>query len=183
MMKFKKATRLRQLLFSLFICLLVLPNFAHSQSFSHLDRFRQWIGQKEQKPNRSPLIDSMNRYVGSPLGSPYCAAAVSYSIRPNGPKSGLARSLRTRTTFTALDVIQGKKQIKRGYILIWQKGETISGHAGLANKDWNKTSGETVEGNTSAGNKGSQSNGDGFFIRQRSIQPTSYFRIKWITPI
>ncbi len=125
----------------------------------------------------------MNRYVGSPLGSPYCAAAVSYSIRPNSPKSGLARSLRTKNTFTALDVIQGKRQIKEGYILIWQKGETISGHAGLADKDWIRTKGATVEGNTSAGNKGSQSNGDGFFYRQRRIEPTNYFRIKYITPI
>lgn len=125
----------------------------------------------------------MNRYVGSPLGSPYCAAAVSYSIRPNSLRSGLARALRNKNTFAALEVIQGKKQIKRGYIIIWQKGETISGHAGLANRDWNGVKGETVEGNTSAGNKGSQSNGDGFFIRQRSIQPTAYFRIKYITPL
>ena len=142
------------------------------------------MGQKESKgANRSPLIDSMNRYVGSGYGNPYCAAAVSYSIRPNLPKSGLARNLRTKDTFSAFDVIQGKRKIKAGYILIWQKGETISGHAGLANKDWNGTKGETIEGNTSAGNSGSQSNGDGFFKRQRSIQPTSYFRIKWITPI
>lgn len=172
-----------QLLCLLFLCLSVSPSFAHSQSSSHLDRFRSWIGQKEERPNRSKLIDSMNRYVGSPLGSPYCAAAVSYSIRPNSPKSGLARSLRTKNAFTALDVIQGRRQIKEGYILIWQKGETISGHAGLADKDWQGTKGLTVEGNTSAGNKGSQSDGGQFARRQRSIEPTNYFRIKYITPV
>lgn len=175
---------LLRLLLVLCLSVLLLSNLLLSQPSLHLNKFRSWLGQKESKgANRSPLIDSMNRYVGSGYGNPYCAAAVSYSIRPNLPKSGLARNLRTKQTFTALDVIQGKRKIKAGYILIWQKGATISGHAGLANKDWNGTKGETIEGNTSAGNSGSQSNGDGFFKRQRAIYPTSYFRIKWITPI
>lgn len=161
-----------------------MPSYAHSQCFLHLSRFKSWLGQTENKgANRSILIDSMNRYVGNPLGSPYCAAAVSYAIRPNKPKSGLARALKTKETFTAWDVIQGKKSIKKGFIIIWQKGETISGHTGIAKENWNGTSGKTYEGNTSSGDKGSQSNGDGFYERSRKIQATSYFRIKWVTPI
>lgn len=173
-----------RLLFLGILFLLLLPNYAPSQSFSHLDRFKSWIGQTESNgANRSSLIDSMNRYVGNPLGSPYCSAAVCYSLRPSKFKTGLATRLKTKESFTSWDVIIGKRQIKKGYIIIWQKGETIFGHAGLAFKDWNGTKGETYEGNTSSGNKGSQSNGDGFWHRFRSIQPTSYFRIKYITPV
>lgn len=180
----------RLLLFSLFLCLSVLPSYAHSQSSLPLNNrvvsiFREWIGQQEIRPNRSPLIDSMNRYVGNPLGAPYCAAAVSYAYYKAGKpfvKSGLARNLRTKQTYSAYDVFVGKRTIKKGDILIWQKGETISGHAAVAEDDWKGRSGPTDEGNTSPGDKGSQSDGGGFWERWRTISPTSYFRIKWITP-
>jgi hypothetical protein len=166
------------------IVLLLIPISTQSEQYYHLDRFKSWIGQTESNgANRSSLIDSMNRYVGNPLGSPYCAAAVCYSLRPSKFRTGLAIRLKVKESFTAWDVITDKRQIKKGYILIWQKGETIHGHAGLAKENWNGTRGKTYEGNTSSGNKGSQSNGDGFWSRNRAIQPTSYFRIKYITPI
>ena len=161
-----------------------------SQSFLHYDKhvavIEKWIGQREVKPNRSPLIDSMNRYCKSAYGNPYCAATQCYGLMLSGKpifKTALAYNLRNKDTFSALEVILGKKKIYRGDLLIWQKGETISGHAASAYSDWNSTKGETIEGNTSSGVKGSQSDGDGFWKRTRSIDPTSYFRIKWITPI
>lgn len=184
------ATSLRLLLCSLALCLLASLAYAHLQSsllssIEVVSVFRGWIGQQELRPNRSPLIDSMNRYVGNGLGAPYCAAAVSYAYYKVGKpfvKSGLARNLRTKQTYSAYDVFVGKKQVRRGDILIWQKGETISGHAAIADDNWIGKSGPTVEGNTSPGNAGSQSDGGGFWKRQRAISPTSYFRIKWITP-
>ena len=183
-------TSRRLLLCSLVLCLLASLAYAHSPSSSHSSTkaiaiFKEWIGQQEQRPNRSPLIDSMNRYVGNPLGAPYCAAAVSYAYYKAGNpfvKSGLARNLRTKQTYSAYDVFVGKKQVRKGDILIWQKGETISGHAAVAKDDWVGRSGPTDEGNTSPGNAGSQSDGGGFWERWRTISPTSYFRIKWITP-
>lgn len=184
------ATLQRRLLCLLALCLLASLCYAHSQYSSRssirvVDVFGQWIGQQELRPNRSPLIDSMNRYVGNPLGAPYCAAAVSYAYYKVGKpyvKSGLARNLRTKDTYSAYDVFVGKRTVKKGDILIWQKGETISGHAAVAKDDWVGKSGKTDEGNTSPGNSGSQSDGDGFWERWRTISPTSYFRIKWVTP-
>lgn len=38
-------------------------------------------------PNRSPEIDAMNTFVGIPLGSPYCAAGVSYCFHRAGATS------------------------------------------------------------------------------------------------
>lgn len=184
------ATSRRLLHYLLALCLLASLCYAHSPYSSRsstraVDVFVKWIGQQELRPNRSPLIDSMNRYVGNPLGSPYCAAAVSYAYYKAGNpfvKSGLARNLRTKYTYSAYDVFVGKAKIYDGDILIWQKGETVNGHAAIAHGDWIGKSGESDEGNTSSGEKGSQSDGDGFWRRRRAISPTSYFRIKWITP-
>ncbi len=177
--------------FVLFWLLSVPQNCALSQSFSHYDKhitiFEQWLGQTETRgANRSGLIDSMNRYVAYPLGSPYCAAAVCLALKLSGKpifKSGLAQNLRNSDSFSAWDVFTGKRQVLKGDLLIWQKGTTVFGHAATASKNWNGASGETYEGNTSSGEKGSQSNGDGFWHKFRHISPTSYFRIKWITPI
>lgn len=149
---------------------------------------KSWMYQTETNgPNRSPLIDKMNRYVGSPLGSSYCAAAVCYSDSIANGKSrfrtGLARNLRNKETFSAWEVLTGKKQIKKGYVIIWQNGQTVFGHAATASEDWNGWKGKTYEGNTSPGEKGSQSNGGGFYPRVREISQTSYQRIKWITPL
>lgn len=97
-------------------------------------------------------------------------------------KSGLARKLVTKKqTFTAYDVVMGRQQIKKGDILIWQKGTTIYGHTGFASDDWDGTTGKTIEANTSPGTGGNQSNGDGVYQRKRTIEVYSYFRIKWIT--
>lgn len=165
-------------------------SYAHFQSFSHYDKhvdvIKQWVGQVEIKPNRSPLIDTINRYVGNPLGAQYCGATVCYSLYLSGKpifKTGLARNLRNKDTFTAFDVIMGNREICKGDVLVWQKGETIFGHTEVADTNWTGVKGSSIGGNTSPGKKGSQSNGGGFWRKPQKIDPTSYFRIKWITPI
>lgn len=140
----------------------------------------------EQGKNRGLIPDSANRFCGVPLGSSYCASSASLAIAiagAKGPKSALARAMKTNKTFSAWDVVRGARQINRGDGIIWQKGETVFGHYGTAIENWDRTRGRTVEGNTSIGTAGSQSNGDGFYIRKRAIQPTSYMRIVAITPI
>lgn len=91
--------------------------------------------------------------------------------------------MRTSETYSAWEVVRGAKTVRQGDGLIWQKGETVFGHFGFANEDWQGAKGETVEANTSAGTRGSQSNGDGIYRRTRAISPTSYFRIVAITPL
>ena len=147
---------------------------------------KSWVGKTETHgANRSPLIDSMNKYVKNPVGSPYCAATVCYSEYQSGkPKhrTGLARNVRDSSTFSSNDVIMGKRKVERGSYVIYQKGETIFGHIETAIKDWKSIEGETIGGNTSPTNKGSQSNGGGFYKRWRKIEPYSYSKIRWITP-
>ncbi len=138
---------------------------------------------REAKYNRSVEIDTWNRYVGNPLGASYCGAFVGYSIQKcTAPKvrSGLARNYYYKAhdslRYSAGEVLRGKKQVKAGDLIIWSRGSTIYGHVGIALYDWNGRSGWTIEGNTSSG-RGSQYDGDGVFIRWRTIQPNAYFRI------
>lgn len=132
-------------------------------------------------------MDRFNRHVGSPLGSPYCAAFVYFCLDSLGidydmKRSGLARRLVSKTkSFSAIEVIYGREKILKDDILIWQKGQTIFGHGGISAEDWEGTSGATIEANTSSGTSGNQSNGDGIYKKNRRIEPYNYFRIKWIT--
>lgn len=108
------------------------------------------------------------------------SAEIEYPMK----KSGLARSLvskDTNITFTAYDVVMGKKKVLKGDIAIWQKGTTIYGHSGLVEYDWDGTKGKTIEANTSSSNTGSQSEGEGVYEKHRRIEVYSYFRIKWFT--
>jgi len=152
-----------------------------SNNTKHIDSARKYTYVREKKPNRSPEIDKWNRNVGNPLGASYCGA-FGYSMMKGckhpAVRSGLARNYYTKSTyrFTAEDVLRGKAHVKKGDIIIWRRGSTVYGHFAFALKDWKGTSGWTIEGNTSSG-RGSQYDGDGVFIRWRTIQPYNFFRI------
>lgn len=48
----------------------------------------QYIGQTETEGfNRSPFIDKINAFAGVPMGSPYCAAFVSWVFHESGRKA------------------------------------------------------------------------------------------------
>ena len=124
----------------------------------------------------------MNKNVGNPKGASWCAAFVKWcldlaNIKLPQKVTGLARSLRNKNTFSAMDVLNGKKKVKCGYIIIWQKGKTIYGHTGFADSDWDGIKGKTVEGNSSDGKK------EGVRFQTRMIEPFNYFRIKYFTPV
>jgi hypothetical protein len=91
--------------------------------------------------------------------------------------SGLARHFATRNkTIKATKVIAENMTLPPGTIIVWRRGTTPFGHAGIVDK-WQGKKGTTVEGNTSSGLGGSQHDGDGVWARTRVINPTSYFRI------
>lgn len=135
--------------------------------------------------NDGPEVESFLKSVGRKKGDSWCAAFVSYcliigNVKEPTIRSGLARAFkRSNNLIDANDVLRGIKKIPPGSIVGWEKGNTIFGHIGFVLTGWNKQYGITIEGNTSSGVKGSQSDGDGVYIRSRSIQPANYFRIKW----
>ncbi len=177
--------------FSFLVCalsLLLLSSTVSAQK--HLQIAQTYIGTKEATGhNDGEPIESFLRSVGRHKGDSWCAAFVSYCLTVANAKqpairSGLAREFkRGKGMIKAVDVLRGTKKVDKGFIVGWEKGETISGHIGFVFTKWNKQYGTTIEGNTSSGEKGSQADGDGVYIRARSIQPANYFRICWFVPV
>lgn len=153
----------------------------------HIAIALKFVGEQEVKRNSSPVIDSMLASVNLRPGNPYCAAGVSFCLTKAGatmPKvrSGLARNFVTKQSIPASKVLLGIVKIEQGTILIWRDGNTIHGHTGFV-LAWEKDKGTTWEANTSSGIRGSQRDGEGIYIRRRTIVPGAAFRITDFTPV
>lgn len=149
---------------------------------------KSYVGTVEKTGNNDgPKIEYIIKRGGGSKGSSYCAYFVtmcidSAKVKTPTIRTGLAINFKTKNSISAKDVLIGKKKITCGTILIFQHGTTWHGHTGFVLK-WDKESGTTIEGNTSSGLSGSQSNGDGIWQRQRTIEPLNYFRIVSFTPV
>ncbi len=176
--------------YSFLVCvllLLLLLSIVSGQK--HLDIAQTFVGTKEATgKNDGPEVEMFLKSVGRNKGDSWCSAFVSYclataSVKEPKIRSGLARAFKkSKGLINANDVLRGIKKVYPGSIVGWEKGNTVFGHIGIV-MDWQKKYGITIEGNTSSGEKGSQSNGDGVYIRSRSIQPANYFRIRWFVPV
>ncbi len=169
------------------LSLLLVSGFRNSPAEpQHLTIAKSYVGTVEATGhNDGPKIEYIIRRGHGTPGSPYCAYFVTLCIDSAGVttpsiRSGLARSYKLKTSIPAKDVLIGKTSIPAGSIVVWERGNTINGHTGFVRK-WYTQWGLTVEGNTSGGNTGSQSNGDGIWLKSRSIEPANYFRITSFT--
>lgn len=169
------------------LLLLLLSSTVSGQK--HLTIAKSYIGIKEATGhNDGEPVETFLRSVGRKRGDSWCAAFVSYcltkaNIKDPKTRSGLARLFKREKYIKAADVLRGIKIIESGSIVGWEKGSTISGHIGFVSSNWKGQSGNTIEGNTSSGEKGSQADGDGVYARKRSIMPANYFRICWFVPV
>ena len=172
-----------------FLLLLPLPSLP-SNGQAHADTAAVFVGTVEFGTNDGPGVRRFLSAVGLGPGNPYCAAFVSFCLDVADPsavvpavRSALARDFITAQSIRASWVIGGRwGPPPRGTIVVWKKGNTVFGHAGIVLK-WFKRCGYTIEANTSSGAYGSQRDGDGVFVRLRCIDPASYFRITSFTPV
>ncbi len=176
---------MRSFILAMLLSLLLVLG-SHSQDPKHLVIAKSYVGTVEATGNNDgPKIEYIiKRGHGAPHSS-YCAFFVtlcidSAKVKTPIVRSGLARSYKLKTSIPAKDVLIGKTSIPAGSIVIWQRGNTINGHTGFVRK-WYTRWGLTVEGNTSGGNIGSQADGDGIWLKSRSIEPANYFRITSFT--
>lgn len=157
---------------------------------AHIKIASNYLGLKENKGNKGNVIDFFLESVGAKPNSgwSWCAgfvrkvmdlAKVTYPTK----RTGMAQGYKTDLSIKATDVLSGNKSLKDGwYLVIWAKGKTTSGHIGfLVVRKGNLY--YTIEGNTSSGERGSQSNGDMVAFRKRYIEPLAYMRIIYFTPI
>ena len=153
----------------------------------HIKIAQSYIGTTELTGHNDGVnVEKFLRSVGLSKGNPWCAAFVSNclieaGVREPSIRTALARKFITKQSIKASDVLIGKVNIKPGTIVVWQKGNTVFGHVGFIEKQIDKQNFITIEGNTSSGIKGSQSDGDGVYRRSRAIQPANYFRITAFT--
>ncbi len=176
---------------------MLLVAFCSFQMFSlsakdipkHLSVALSYVGTTEATGhNDGPAVETFLHSVGRHKGDSWCASFVSYCLTKAGVKvpairSGLARDFKRSPGLIKAELVLRGIPVARGSIVGWEKGNTVFGHIGFTNCAWNKAKGETIEGNTSSGASGSQDNGEGVYIRKRTIQPANYFRIRWFVPV
>lgn len=174
----------RTLLLTLcFLSVISLPLHSASVSPKVLLIAKGFIGTKEVGNNGGYWVRRFQASTKSPKGAQWCASFVNFCLDSAGVKglpftgSGLARHFATRNkTIKATEVLSKGLELPPGTIIVWRRGTTPFGHAGIVDT-WKGKSGTTVEGNTSSGLRGSQHDGDGVWSRKRTINPTHYFRI------
>jgi len=173
-----------------------IPEVLHSTAelpvgkLAHLDLAESYIGTTELTGNNDGLeVEQFLRSVGLSKGNPYCAAFISFildetpGIKSPTIKTALASKFITNESIDARHVLRGMESIPEGTIVIWQKGNTIFGHAGFVEEQLSRSEFTTIEANTGSGTYGDQSDGDGVWRRQRSIMPGNYFRITNFTRV
>jgi hypothetical protein len=174
--------------FILVMLLLLQPALAlHSQSAipKHLRIAKSFVGTRNIPGSSGQRkIDYIIRRGGGIPPTSYCAFFVTMCIdsaRVKTPtiRTGLARCFKLKNSIPAKDVMIGKTKVPAGTIIIWQNGNTIHGHTGFV-WNWNKQSGQTIEGNSTGIVNGIKYNGI-WFHQFASIQPANYFRITAFT--
>lgn len=156
----------------------------------HIGRAADFVGRVEESdgPNSGPEVDMFLASVGLGTGYPYCAAFVAYildefpAIRQPTERTAMARGYISARSIRASEVLLGIKEVPPGTIVTFGKGNGIYGHSGFV-VEWSGEGGVTIEANTSPGEYGSQRDGDGVWVRNRSIVPGNYFRIISFTPV
>lgn len=127
-------------------------------------------------PNRAPLIDAMNRDVGVPPGSPWCASFVSFCFRQAGEREFpfSASSQAIRRWFEGQDWFSNDPQELRewrGALFGWTLPGGAHGHIGFVAEpiveNRRVVAITTLEGNTSSRTRGR--NGDGAYSLRRTV--------------
>lgn len=142
-------------------------------------------GIEEISNNRHPIIDKMNRRIGVPIGSNYCATSISFALDSAQTKmarrTAVAQGFITKNSHKSSDVLLGIHRPTAGDLVVWKLGSTWKGHVGMIVWWW-EAKGFTIEGNTSQEGS-SNGRGTGFYLKNRLIDPTNYFRITHFTPV
>ncbi len=151
-----------------------------------LNYARTYIGIKETSYNRGPLIDRWNQDAGVPVGSSWCMSFVHGMYLKAGKTIGGWASVGFFETWAAANGELVDRPFKGDIVCYDWNGDGWPDHVGIVERvlalrwkgrlfvGWI----QTVEGNTSSGLAGSQSNGDGVYRRRRWCSHCKFARVK-----
>jgi len=149
------------------------------------------VGIVEHGYNRGDSVEAIQRNNGGKPGQSWCGWTIAEILRRAGatePKyrGGMAQGYINKRSIRATRVAKGYYRVSPGYIAVWAKYKgkrnTGSGHVGIVVRQIANNKVQTVEGNTSNGEAGNQSDGDGIYKRTRMINLYGNFRIIYFTP-
>ncbi len=144
------------------------------------------VREKPAGSNSGKEVNMFLRSVGLSPGYSWCAAYVSFCLnRANVSEplvvSAMARAFVTQKSIKSSQVSSGRLHVPDGSIVTWKRGTGPFGHVGFVIRQLSPTNFETIEGNTSSGNRGSQFDGGGVYRRKRTVSLTDHFRITHFT--
>lgn len=193
MKKVQKIAFIAAFVIGFILCWALLSVYASTLQERVITNSAKYLHVRElHNDNRGPEIDVWNRYLGLPMGSPYCAAFGIYNYHEVGynlPRQGRcatlwrvcqANEVRYKT-FSAEDVSMGIETIAPADGVIWRNGNGVgqnwNGHFGLALGQKDRNAFRDREGNTMPSNAGDQREGGGVYDRTRSLGFGSPFRV------
>ncbi len=152
---------------------------------------RQMIGIVEHGYNRGDSVEAIQKNNGGKPGLSWCGWTVAEILKRAGasePKyrGGMAQGYINQKSIRASRVVKGYYKVLPGWVAVWAKYKgkrnTGSGHVAIVVRQMANDKVQTIEGNTSNGVAGSQSDGDGIYERIRMILLYGNFRIIYFTP-
>jgi hypothetical protein len=174
---------------------IALADTLQTEAIKSAERYT-YVREKTGK-NDAPEIDLWLKYLGLPLGSPYCAAFALYNyhiaadklkIQMPLPKIGRVSLLYKACqknpykykTLSAKRVFLGIEKLEPGDLPAWAHGSAegnFNGHTGIVLLQKDSETFNSIEGNTGPGAAGSQREGNGVFKRTRKLDIGKNFQV------
>lgn len=142
----------------------------------------KWTGVRETGANKGPEVEMFQKAVdGKARGESWCMAFVQFCLQQvealHNVRTNVFSSEHCLTVWNNTPFVLRAVRPSPGSIVIWQHGTSSNGHTGIVTLvDDSRDTFTTIEGNTSSG-AGVVRDGDGVYVRTRSLHPTGGMHI------
>ncbi|NJL36391.1 MAG: CHAP domain-containing protein [Leptolyngbyaceae cyanobacterium RM2_2_4] len=141
-----------------------------------------YVGVREQRHNRGSEVEKFQKAVdGQAVGEPWCMSFVQYCIKVVEENcqvnSEVFKSEHCITVWNRSSQNLRLSAPEVGCLVIWQKGQTTSGHVGIVERVKSQSSFTTIEGNTGGSSTGNQREGEGVHRKPRDMNGWGSTRI------
>lgn len=145
---------------------------------------RSFVGVHEAGHNKGAQVEAFQKAVdGRAQQEPWCMAFVQYCImqveKEFGIKTNLPRTEHVRTAWNKCSSEHKGDKCEEGYIALYGKEDSTSGHTGIVTEKWYNNVFTCVEGNT---NMAGSREGDGVYEKKRKRKHGNLILLGFIDP-